>query len=87
MQISKKEIPIIKSGLEMKKKTLSFKLKQYKERLKKFEEKYNMSTREFLKKYNAGELGDEAYLLEWEYLAEAANLTKRELKEIEKISL
>lgn len=87
MQISKEEIPIIKSGLEMKKKTLSFKLKQYKERLKKLEEKYGMSTREFIKKYNAGELGDEAYLLEWEYLAEAASLTKRELKEIEKISL
>ncbi|MBS3908598.1 MAG: hypothetical protein KGZ93_03045 [Actinobacteria bacterium] len=87
MQIRKEEIPIIKSGLEMKKKTLNFKLKQYKERLKRFEEKYNMSTREFLKKYNAGELGDEAYLLEWEYLADAANLTKQELKEVEKISL
>ncbi|MDP2212048.1 MAG: hypothetical protein Q8J63_09975 [Candidatus Aquicultor sp.] len=87
MQINKEEIPIIKSGLEMKKKTLIFKLKQYKERLKKFEEKYNMSTREFLKKNNAGELGDEAYLLEWEYLADAANLTKQELKEVAKISL
>lgn len=71
----------------MKKKTLNFKLKQYKERLKKFEEEHKMSTREFLKKYNAGELGDEAYLLEWEYLADATNLTKQELKEVEKISL
>lgn len=71
----------------MKKKTLNFKLKQYKERLKKFEEEHKMSTREFLKKYNAGELGDEAYLLEWEYLADATNLTKQELIEVEKISL
>lgn len=37
----------------------------YKRAIKNFEQKYNLSTRAFLKKFEAGEIGDDADYFDW----------------------
>ncbi|MBS3917463.1 MAG: hypothetical protein KG012_01115 [Deltaproteobacteria bacterium] len=37
----------------------------YKRAIKDFEQKYNLSTRAFLKKFEAGEVGDDADYFDW----------------------
>lgn len=37
----------------------------YKRAIKDFEQRYNLSTRAFLKKFEAGELGDDADYFDW----------------------
>jgi len=37
----------------------------YKKAIKDFEQKYNLSTRAFLKKFEAGEVGDDADYFDW----------------------
>lgn len=87
ININEESVLIIKSGLELKKSVLSFKLKKYQKRLKDFEEKYQMTSAEFMKKFKAGKLGDEVYLLDWEYLIEAVIETKKQLKELEQVKI
>jgi len=77
IDINDQYLPLIKSGLELKKSVLAFKLKKYQKKLKEFEKQYNMSSEDFMKKFKAGQLGDEAYLLDWEYLIEAVKETKK----------
>jgi len=40
-------------------------LSDYKRSLKDFEQKYNLSTRAFLKKFEAGQIGDDADYFDW----------------------
>jgi len=41
----------------------------YKKAIKDFEQKYNLSTRAFLKKFEAGEIGDDADYFDWHAFA------------------
>jgi len=87
IDINDQSLPLIKSGLELKKSGLAFKLKKYQKKLKEFEKQYNMSSEDFMKKFKAGQLGDEAYLLDWEYLIEAVKETKKQLEELEQVKI
>jgi hypothetical protein len=73
-------IPIVKSGLEMKRKALEFNLGRYKERLAAFERQYKMASEDFVVKFNAGELGDDADWFEWQYLLEVLDEIKTMIK-------
>jgi len=65
LKIDKETLPVVKAGLTMKRNALKFNLKRYQERLSAFEKKYNMDSQTFLKKFNQGELGDDADWFEW----------------------
>jgi hypothetical protein len=80
-------IPIVKSGLEMKRKALEFNLGRYKERLAAFERQYKMASEDFVVKFNAGELGDDADWFEWQYLLDAYQKTQGQLQLLETIRL
>jgi hypothetical protein len=73
-------VPIVKSSLEMKRKTLGFGLSRYKERLTAFERRYGMTSEDFAARFNAGELGDDADWFEWQYLLDAYHETLRQLQ-------
>jgi hypothetical protein len=73
-------VPIVKSSLEMTRKTLEFSLRKYKERLAAFERRYGMASEDFVAKFNAGELGDDADWFEWQYLLDAHHETLRQLQ-------
>ncbi|MBI3538106.1 MAG: hypothetical protein HY070_11190 [Chloroflexi bacterium] len=73
-------IPIVKSGLEMKRNALSFNTHQYRARVAAFEEKHKFTSEEFEIKFKSGQLGDNADWFEWEYLLDALRETKRQLE-------
>ncbi|MFQ5824574.1 MAG: hypothetical protein ACE5JB_11005 [bacterium] len=77
-----KNIPVIKSSLELKMRTLDFNCKRYRERLKEFEKRYGMNSKEFLKQFKSGKLGDEPQWFEWEHVYE---VYEESLKHSEKI--
>ncbi|MCS4541565.1 MAG: hypothetical protein HY929_04485 [Euryarchaeota archaeon] len=57
-------------------------LKDIKSKLKEFEKKYKISSKDFLKKYNAGELGDEVNFVQWASLLDMAERVEGRLKAI-----
>ncbi len=87
MTLEVEAVPVVKSGLEMKKRALELGLRQYNELLGVLEQKYRMSSKQFTAKYNSGELGDNAEWLEWEYLLDALGETERQLGLLQSIAL
>jgi len=78
--VKKKVVPIVKPSLEMKRKALEFNLGRYKERLTAFERRYEMASEDFVAKFNAGDLGDDADWFEWQYALDAYHETLRQLQ-------
>lgn len=85
--IERTAIPIIKTSLEQRQKILELKLLNYHKRLKEFEKKHRISTSKFLKNFHSGKLGDDAYLIEWEFLAEVTEELAKQLEQMRKIKL
>jgi len=75
-------IPILKDSLKMKKTTLELNLARYKKRLANFEKKYQMTTSDFVNKFNSGEIGDDSDWFEWEFIYQAFKETNKKLKRI-----
>ncbi|MEW6606944.1 MAG: hypothetical protein AB1414_05750 [bacterium] len=69
--LSKEAIPLIKSGLLIEESILSLSLKKYQKNLESFEKEYRMSTDEFTKRFNAGELGDDGIWFDWLFASRA----------------
>ena len=79
LRIKRDAIPVVKSSLEMKRKTLEFSARQYQQRLDAFERTHRMTTKQFAKKFGMGELGDEAKWFEWEFGLDALRETERQV--------
>jgi len=60
----------------------NFLVNRYKEKLGFFEKKYNIQTKDFLKKFESGELGDAEDYFEWFSAAEAEKHWENKLKEL-----
>lgn len=82
--VQEESVPIVKSSLRMKRRTLEFNLGRYEERLSAFERQYGMTSEDFAAKFNAGELGDDADWFEWQYLLDAYHETLRQLQPAER---
>lgn len=80
-------VPLVKAGLEMKRRALEFGLRRYRERLTTFEKRYGLNSRSFARKFDAGELGDESDWFEWQYIWESFLETRRQLELLEGIAL
>ncbi|MBU1122548.1 MAG: hypothetical protein ABIH71_05045 [Candidatus Omnitrophota bacterium] len=65
LSLDEEAVVLIKSGLNLKKCVLKLNLEEYRKRLSAFELKHNMSSHQFLRKFNSGQLGDEQYLFDW----------------------
>jgi len=61
-------VPLVRSSLGLKRRTLEFNLRKYQDRLAQFERRYGMGSQEFAAKFDSGELGDEAHWFEWQYV-------------------
>ncbi len=59
----------IKTSLKREYSMCSNAIAFYKKALKGFEQKYNLTTKTFLKKFEAGQLGDEADYFDWHAFA------------------
>jgi hypothetical protein len=87
LTLKEEAIPLVRSGLTMKKMALEFNLRRYSERLKHFEERHSMDSTTFASRFDQGELGDEADWFEWEYNLDAYRETLRQLQILEHIDL
>ncbi|MEJ5308703.1 MAG: hypothetical protein WHX52_02945 [Anaerolineae bacterium] len=87
MVLQQDAVPLVRSGLQMKRKSLELNLRQYQQQLAVFERQYQMTSEQFGRRFNAGELGDDAAWFEWEFVLDAYRETIRQLNVLEKIRL
>lgn len=80
-------IPIIMTSLNQREMLLKLKLQSYRKQLSEFEERYKMSSDEFLNKFLSGQLGDDEYLIEWEFYLDCYKETREQLDQIGSIKL
>ena len=80
-------IPLVKAGIELKRRLLEFGLRRYRERLAEFESRHGFDSQTFARKFNAGELGDEADWFEWQYVWDAFQETRREIELLKSVAL
>ena len=87
LTIRQEAVPVVKSSLEMKRKSLTFNLRRYQTRLTDFEQQHHMTSEQFAAKFGAGELGDDASWFEWEFVLEATRETERQLELVKSVRL
>ena len=78
---------IINEGLNLKKIALTHSLRNYQSELEAFEKKYRMKSKIFIKKFENGILGDEAFWFEWLFLYKAMQKTEEKLKLLKSIKI
>jgi len=87
IEITDEALPILKSGIALKKRLLTAKADGYVKRLNSFEKKYKMKSEAFLKAFKAGKLGDDEEWFEWLFVYEAYNGIVKQKEVIEGLSL
>ena len=85
INVSAEALPIIKSGIALKEKTLAVKEKDYLKRIHSFEEKHGMESEVFVKEYKSGKLGDDEEWLEWLFVHEAYSKIMKQRKIIREL--
>ena len=80
-------LDIVKSSINLKKRVLKSNYDDYKNRLKTFEKKHGMSSKQFLKKYNSGKLGDDQKWFDWLFVYEALSEINRELSLLRQLKI
>jgi hypothetical protein len=85
LTIRQEAVPIVKSSLETRRKSLEFSLRQYRARLAGFEHQHQMTSEQFAARFGAGELGDDAAWFEWEFVLDAARETEQQLELVKSI--
>ena len=76
---------IIRNALLFEKDLFCLGLQSYAGRLKEFEEKHGMSSQEFYKKFQEGELGDNPEWFDWLFEYKAYRHLKERLEAVERI--
>jgi hypothetical protein len=87
LTLRQEAVPIVKSSLETRRKSLEFGLRQYRARLAGFEQQHQMASVQFSAKFSAGELGDDAAWFEWEFVLDAMRETEQQLELVKSIRL
>ena len=87
IEIKENALPILKQGLALQKKLTDQKLRNYLQRLKKYENQYAMESQEFIKEFEAGNLGDDPQWFDWIFVYEAWKRAAEKKNIIESLSL
>lgn len=85
LTLQQEALPLVRSGVEMKRTALEFNLHRYQTRLTTFEMRHEMSSEQFASKFVTGELGDDVDWFEWEYVLDVWRETDRQLKLLESV--
>ena len=78
---------LIRYSLNMEKNILNLSLLKWKTKLKEFEDENNMSTKDFLDKFNKGKLGDDKIWFDWLFAYKAYINIENKLRLIKNIHL
>jgi hypothetical protein len=87
LTIRQEAVPIVKSSLATRRKSLEFGLRRYRARLDGFERQHQMTSEQFATRFGTGELGDDADWFEWEFVLEATREAERQLELVKSIRL
>jgi len=87
LNVTSDQLPIVESGIILKKKILTIKTKNYLKRIRMFENKHKMRSKTFLKLFNTGKLGDDEDWFDWLFVFEAYNKSINQEKIIKGLSL
>ena len=77
--IRQEALPVLTAGLDLKRRALDLSLARYRARLLNFEMHYIMTSDQFTRAFESGELGDETDWFEWEFVLDAYRETKRQV--------
>ena len=86
-KIETRFLPLIKSGLQLREKTLESSLQNYSDELKALEKKHKLSAAKFIKKFNKGKLGDKEEWFDWLFAFKAVENAKEKLKLLKRLHL
>ena len=81
--IADEALPLVKEGALIKRKALERNLNRYEEEMRSFERRFGMTSIEFEKKFETGDLGDNADWFRWSFLIEAHRKTREKLSLLE----
>ncbi len=84
--ISDDVAPVIKDSIHREIILLESKINLVKNEIKQFEEKYHMSSSEFLKKFENGDLGDSQDYFEWWGLVKGLKTLEERLKKAKAVN-
>ncbi len=87
IEITDEALPILKSGIALKKRLLTTKAGGYLNRLKTFEKKHKMKSEAFFEAFQAGKLCNDAEHFDWLYVYEAYDRIIKQKRIIEGLSL
>ncbi len=79
------ETKAVKEAVQKERELGRFMLKRYEDKLSKFEDKYDMTTDEFVEKFEKGELGDDQDYFEWFAIFKGNEHWKEKLDELHAI--
>lgn len=80
-------VPLVKAGIELKRRALEFARDRYRGRLLAFEQRHGFDSDTFARRFDSGELGDDAEWFEWQYAWESFEETRRQLELLDGIEL
>ncbi len=85
IKLENDEALIVKESLELERNIMKLSMREYAKEIKVFEKKHKMKTKEFIEKFNSGELGDEGEWFDWLFIYKASQHIKERLNTIESI--
>ncbi|MBU4208605.1 MAG: hypothetical protein KKD12_02845 [Proteobacteria bacterium] len=83
--IEKKGLSSLQESINIGKQVMEQKLAAYKKKIEKFEQARGMDTKTFTMLFNKGELGDNKEWIEWDHVANVANLLNRKIHDLENL--
>ena len=86
VELDRRAIGLLTRVLNTEYKRLQLELKITEEKIKRFENKYGMSSSEFMERYTRGELGDKEEYMEWYGELKFLESIRNELEELKKVA-
>ncbi len=83
--IEKKGFSSLQESIDIGKQVMERKLAAYRKKIEKFEQARRMDTETFMMLFNKGELGDNEEWLEWDHVANVANLLNRKIHDLDNL--
>lgn len=87
LELDERKAALVRAGLATQRKIMEIALRDYETELSNFEKEYQMSTGEFLHRFNSGELGDDEQWFDWLFAYEAVEHLKEQLSLVDSIDL
>lgn len=85
IDVSKMDLISVRSVFSTESNLLNLKIKKYENRLATYEKKCGMKTRAFIKRFEAGEMGDDEIWFHWSSDFETLELLKNKKQTIDKV--